>query len=225
MFFGRIGTCCSEFFSFIKVAFQIVSGAWKLSYLSRPRVTIFGGARLGQRTEFAQKAFDLAEHLVEHGISVITGGGSGVMHAANCGAVSKTTSHTRSVGIGVRELGEGRNPCVQQYFELEYFFARKWLLTRYSNAFIIFPGGFGTMDELAEVLTLIQTKKLPRNPVLLIGKEYWRDFLEWLQFSALAHGLIKKEDLELFKMTDDIDEAFRIIQYECGCIVNGDHKK
>jgi len=225
MFFKRFGICCSELFGFIGVAFQVVSGAWKLSYLSSPRVTIFGGSRLGQKTEFAQMAFDLAEKFVQHGVSVLTGGGGGVMHAANCGAISKTKGHTKSVGIGVSELGEGKNPCVQQYFELKYFFARKWLLTRYSNAFIVFPGGFGTMDELAEVLTLIQTKKLPRNPVVLVGKEYWRDFLEWLNYSALQHGLVKKEDLQLFKMTDDIGEAFSIIQNECGCIVSGSDKK
>jgi len=225
MFFKRLCICCAEFFGFTRVVFQIVSGAWRLSYLSKPRVTIFGGSRVGQKTEFAQKAFHLAEKFVHHGVSVLTGGGGGVMHAANCGAISKTKSYTKSVGIGVEELGEGKNPCVQQYFVLKYFFARKWLLTRYSNAFVIFPGGFGTMDELAEVLTLIQTKKLPRNPVILVGKEYWKDFLEWLHFSALSHGLIKKEDLELFKMTDDIDEAFSIVQNECGCIVSNSDKK
>lgn len=221
----RIRICCKEFFSFMKVVFQVISGAWKLSYLSKPRVTIFGGARLEEKTEFAQKAFYLAEKFVQHGVSVLTGGGGGVMRAANCGAISKKKGNVKSVGIGVSELGEGKNPCVQQYFELQYFFARKWLLTRYSNAFVIFPGGFGTMDELAEVLTLIQTKKLPRNPVVLVGKEYWRDFMEWINCSALQHGLIRKEDLQLFKLTDDIDEAFDIIQNECGCIASHNKAK
>jgi len=215
MFFRKLGVCCTELFGFMKVMFQIAYGAWKLAGVSKPRITIFGGARLGQKTKFAQDAFDLAERFVGRGVSVITGGGSGVMHAANCGAISKKKSEVRSVGIGVRELGEGKNPCVQEYFEVEYFFARKWLMTRYSHGFVIFPGGFGTMDELAEVITLIQTRKLPRVPIVMVGKEYWRDFIEWLHFSAVAHGLIAKEDLELFTLTDDIDKVFTIVCREC----------
>jgi len=121
----------------------------------------------------------------------------------------------KSIGIGVKELGEGKNPCVQEYFELDYFFARKWLMTRHSQAFVIFPGGFGTMDELAEILTLVQTKKLGRVPIVLVGVEYWRDFMEWLKYSALVHGLIVKEDLELFTLTDDIDKVFALVCKEC----------
>ncbi|MFC1842812.1 TIGR00730 family Rossman fold protein [Candidatus Dependentiae bacterium] len=215
MFFKRLFSCFPDVFGFMKVLFQVAYGSWKLSNLSKPRITIFGGARLGQKTKFAQDAFDLAQRFVNHGVSVITGGGSGVMHAANCGAISKIKSGVKSVGIGVKELGEGKNPCVQEYFELEYFFARKWLMTRHAQAFVVFPGGFGTMDELAEIITLIQTKKLPRLPIVMVGEEYWRDFIEWLNFSAVAHGLIKREDLELFTLTDDIDKVFTIVCEEC----------
>ena len=137
------------------------------------------------------------------------------MHAANCGALTERKNHVKSIGIGVRELGEGKNPCVQDYFELEYFFARKWLMTRHAQGFIIFPGGFGTVDELAEVLTLIQTKKLPRMPIIMVGKEYWKDFINWLHFSAVPHGLVTREDVELFTLTDDIDKVFTIVCREC----------
>ncbi|MFC1841895.1 TIGR00730 family Rossman fold protein [Candidatus Dependentiae bacterium] len=215
MFLKRVGACCSEFAGLFRVVFQIMYGSWKLSYISQPRITIFGGSRLGQKTKFAQQAFDLAQKFVKKGISVLTGGGSGVMHAANCGAISKEKGNIKSVGIGVKELGEGKNPCVQEYFELEYFFARKWLLTRYSIAFVVFPGGFGTMDELAEVLTLINTNKLPRIPIVMVGKEYWHDFFEWTNEHAVKHGLIERQDLELFVITDDINEVFEIVKKEC----------
>jgi len=215
MVFKRLGICCSEFFGLMRVMLQVVYGAWKLSGLTRPMVTIFGGSRLGQKTKYAQQAFDFAQKLVSKGIPVLTGGGKGVMHAANCGAISKGAKKVKSVGIGVRELGEGKNPCVQEYFELEYFFARKWLLTHYSIAFIIFPGGFGTVDELTEVLTLIQTNKLNKVPIILIGVDYWKSFMKWVTDSAVANGLIPEEHLKLFTITDDLDEAFSIVRKEC----------
>jgi len=211
----RLSACCSESIRFMKVIFQVLYGAWKLAAVSEPRITIFGGSRLGQKSKYAQQAFELAQKFVNAGVSVLTGGGAGVMHAANCGAVSKVKGDVKSVGIGVKELGEGKNPCVQEYFELEYFFARKWLLTRYSVAFIVFPGGFGTMDELAEVLTLVQTKKLSKIPIIMIGKDYWKDFMEWVKDCAISHDLIPKEHLKLFALTDDVDEAFEIVRKEC----------
>ena len=122
------------------------------------------------------------------------------------------------MGIGVRDLiEEGPNHCVHEYFELDYFFARKWLLTRYSVAFVIFPGGFGTIDELAEVLTLIQTKKLKRVPIVLIGKEFWDPFMNWVINEALKHGTVSQKDVDLLIVTDDLDQAFSIIANECGC--------
>lgn len=218
MFFCKFRICCSEFFGLIKVLFQILYGSWRLAGLSKPRITIFGGARLGQKTKFAQDAFDLAQKFVDNGVSVITGGGSGVMHAANCGGISKisgVSKNIKSIGIGVKDLNEGPNVCVQEYFELEYFFARKWLMTRHSQAFVVFPGGFGTMDELMDVLTLIQTKKTERVPIVLVGVEYWSYFMLWLNNSAVANGLILKEDLELFSVTDDIQEIFMVVCKEC----------
>jgi len=156
----------------------------------------------------------LAKKLVEADISVLTGGGAGIMEAASCGAIP-TQGSGHSLGIGVTDLREPRNPCVQEYFELDYFFARKWLLTHYSIAFVVFPGGFGTLDELFEVLTLMQTKQLKRAPIVLIGKEFWAPFMGWLIDQALRHGTIAEQDVQLFSVTDDLEEAFCTVSNTC----------
>lgn len=153
----RIKVCCSLAGTLFRVFFQLLYGAWRISKLSDPMVSIFGGTHLKDTDFYFKKAHSLGEQLVAHDISVVTGGGPGLMQAVSC-AVYESHGKSKSIGIGVRDLKEQRNPCVQEYFELDQFFARKWLLTRYSMAFIVFPGGFGTVDELAEVLTLIQTK-------------------------------------------------------------------
>lgn len=215
MFFGRISWCCGLFFRLIRVVFQIIYGAWQISKLPRPIVTIFGGARLSKKEPYWEIAHQLSNKLVEANISVITGGGPGLMEAASCGAIPRLGGKGVSMGIGVKDLGEGKNTCVQVYCQLDYFFARKWLLTRYSNGFVVFPGGFGTLDELTEVLTLIQTKKLKRVPIVLIGVEYWKDFLAWINNEALQHGLIAPEHLTLFTLTDDLEEAFCLLRDAC----------
>ena len=119
------------------------------------------------------------------------------------------------MGISVRDIHEVRNPCVQEFIELDYFYARKWLLTRYAAGFVFFPGGFGTLDELGEVLNLMQTGKIKRVPIILIGKEFWNPISKWITDEPLAHGLIAKESLELFHVTDDLEEAFCIVRDEC----------
>ena len=120
----------------------------------------------------------------------------------------------RSMGIGVKGL-EGPNPCVQEYFELDYFFARKYLMTRSSVGFVVFPGGFGTLDELAEILTLLQTKKMKKIPVILVGVEYWSPFMEWVKDEALQHGMLKQEHVELIELTDDLDRALSLLCQHC----------
>jgi uncharacterized protein (TIGR00730 family) len=214
MFFKRLWLLFSGYWRLLRVNWQILYGIWRLTGVPGPIVTIFGGARVPQEDPYAKRAHQLGHKLVTHDISVLTGGGPGIMEAASCGAIA-VGKKNRSVGIGVKELGEGRNPCVQEYFELDYFFARKWLLTRYSIAFVVFPGGFGTLDELGEVLTLIHTNKLPRVPIILIGTEYWYLFMQWFTNEALKHRLITYEDLTLFSVTDDIDYAFNIIYDAC----------
>ena len=141
------------------------------------------------------------------------------MKAANCAVdhEQRKKIQARTMGITVKGLGDKEpvNECAQEYIVMDYFFARKWLMINYSVAFAIFPGGFGTMDELAEVATLMQTKRLPGVPIVLFGKEYWQPFINWLSDSALKHGLISKEDLGLISVTDDLDEAFCLLQERC----------
>ncbi len=212
---GRLRICLREFFSLIRVFWQLMYGIWKVSMLPEPIVSIFGGARVKGDDTYFRQAHELAQKLVEGDISVLTGGGPGIMEAASCGAIIPKTSKAKVMGIGVTDLGEKPNQCVQEYFELDYFFARKWLLTRYSQAFVVFPGGFGTLDEMAEVLTLIQTKKLQRVPIALIGTEYWKLFMRWLKEEALKHGTIDERDLALFTVTDDLEKVFCLVRDEC----------
>ncbi len=213
--FKRFRLCCQTFFQWIRVLWQLLYGVWRVAKLPRPIVSIFGGARITGDDIYFRKAHELGQRLVELDISVLTGGGPGIMEAASCGAIVPKAGQARMMGIGVTDLGEAANPCVQEYFELNYFFARKWLLTRFSSAFVVFPGGFGTLDELSEVITLIQTKKLKRVPIVLFGVEYWDLFMKWLNLEALKHGTVSKEDLNLFTLTDDLEQVACLIRDEC----------
>jgi uncharacterized protein (TIGR00730 family) len=215
VFLRRIAWCLGLFFNLLNVVFQIIYGAWKMSRLPRPLVSIFGGARLSKEEPYWELAHQLSNKLVEANISVLTGGGPGLMEAASCGAIAQKKGVVMSMGIGVSDLDEKTNPCVQIYCELDYFFARKWLLTRYSSGFVVFPGGFGTLDELAEVLTLMQTKKIKQVPIVLMGVEYWKDFVDWIDDEITSHGLISPEHRGLFTLTDDLHQAFCLIRDTC----------
>lgn len=214
-FFARIVRFFSIFWQLLRTTFQMLYGAWKISKLPMPIVTIFGGSHIKLDTPYAKKAYELGMKFIERDISILTGGGPGIMEAASCGAKKYAKRKAKIIGIGVSRLGEEPNKCADEYFELEFFFARKWLLTQYSSGFIIFPGGFGTLDELGEVLTLIQTQHLKRVPVLLVGREYWAHFIQWIQSEPLKHGFINPEDFEFFKVTDDLDEAFCWVLGRC----------
>lgn len=204
----------------IRTTAQLVFGVWKISKLPHPIVTIFGGSRLAQETIYTRQAHELAHKLVEREISVITGGGPGIMQAANCGAleaIKKKKSSARTLGITVSGLeSEIINECVMDdYIVTDYFFARKWLMTNYSVAFAIFPGGFGTLEELSEILTLMQTKKLPSAPIILIGSEYWQPLLTWLRDFTVKEKLISELEMNFIQMTDDIDKAVELLKHYC----------
>ena len=206
------------FLRFARSLFQIFYGDWFLLNLQLPVVSIFGGAKLLQDTLYAKKARDLALMLVKNDISIVTGGGSGIMQAANCGAVeSKNRKKIQSISIGLKGLDDKiRNECSQKIIMTNYLFVRKWLLMRHSIAFIIFPGGFGTLDELAELLTLMQIKKIKKQPVILIGKDYWRPIIDWIENSALKENLITNEDTNLITITDDLEITCRLCKkYVC----------
>ena len=215
MGFKRIRTCGVLGWHLLRVFIQILDGVWRISKLSHPRITIFGSSRISSSDTYAQEAQQIATWLVESGMSVLTGGGPGIMAAANLGAQSVPTDEARSVGVGLRGFHKEKNTYVQEYFELDYFFARKWLLTQYSTGFIVFPGGFGTLDELSEILTLIQTAQMKKVPVVLIGKEFWEPFIDWINKELLSHGFIVAEHVTLFSVTDDPYNAFCFVREQC----------
>ncbi len=174
-----------------------------------PCVTVFGSARFGDDHPLYQLARDVGQALVRLGFTVMTGGGPGIMEAANRGA---REAGGRSVGCNIELPHEqAENPYLDRFVTFRHFFTRKVLLIKYSYAFVVLPGGLGTLDELFEALTLIQTGKIQNFPVILIGREYWRDLNELLDRMVQART-VSAEDLSLLLVTDDVDEAMRYIQ-------------
>jgi uncharacterized protein (TIGR00730 family) len=173
-------------------------------------VSIFGSARSKPGDPYYQKAEFLARLLVGRGFSVITGGGPGVMEAANKGAAE---AGGQSVGMNIRLPFEQKpNPYANLSINYKYFFIRKVMFVKYAMAYVILPGGFGTMDELFEAMTLIQTKRIKPFPVILMGSEYWKGLFDWLRGTMLRDEMIAPEDLERFQIIDDPAEAVRHIQ-------------
>lgn len=168
-------------------------------------VTIFGSARTLETEKYYIKARELGRLLAENGHPVITGGGPGIMEAANRGAYEYGG---RSMGLNITlPFEQHPNPYLTDVMEFRYFFARKLMLVMASKAYAFFPGGIGTLDELSEVLILMQTSKMPKMPVFLIGKSYWRPLLRFLKTTMLKNHMIKEKDLNLFVLTDDITEV------------------
>ena len=190
---------------------HVIHGIWKISKLKHAPITVFGGTHLEPDSVFAQQATHLAHKLAHNGMPVLTGGGPGIMEAASCGALSVHKKVITTIGISVRGLESGlkESTCPRTVIEMDNFPARKWLLIHYSSGFAVFPGGYGTLDELMELLTLIQTKKRKKAPIVLIGSDYWKPFIQWIHESALKNGLIAPEDATLFKVTDTVEEAYR----------------
>jgi uncharacterized protein (TIGR00730 family) len=172
-------------------------------------VTIFGSARIGPDDAHYEAAVETARLLAEAGFAIITGAGPGIMEAANKGA---RLGGGRSIGCNIElPFEQGSNPYVDTLVNFRYFFVRKTMFIKYSVAFVIFPGGFGTLDELFEALTLIQTGKIYRFPVILFGRYYWAGLLRWLQARVLTEGKISEGDLDLMLVTDDPAEAVHAI--------------
>ena len=182
-----------------------------------PAVSVFGSARVTRNDPHYVAAEELGARLVQEGFAVITGGGPGIMEAANKGAAE---AGGESIGCNIElPYEQGMNAWVRTAVNFRYFFVRKTMFVKYAEGFIIFPGGFGTMDELFEALTLIQTGKVRNFPVVLFGSAYWRGLLDWLHDTMLREGKIRVQDLELLVLTDSPDEAVRTIVtcYQASC--------
>jgi uncharacterized protein (TIGR00730 family) len=173
-------------------------------------VSIFGSARVAPTSPAYQLAEQMGRRLVEAGFSVITGGGGGVMEAGNKGA---TEAGGHSVGLNIQLPFEQRpNPYANVRLDFRYFFVRKVIFVKYSVAYIVMPGGFGTLDEMAEALTLIQTRRIRPFPVILMGSDYWGGLVDWIKDKQLGGSMISPEDLDFFRVMDDPDEVMRLIK-------------
>lgn len=187
----------------VRVTWDFLKGFRVLHFVG-PCVTVFGSARTQETDPFYQLARKLGAGIAELGFTVMTGGGPGIMEAANRGAKDVGG---RSVGCNIELASEQHpNAYLDRYVTLRYFFVRKAMLVKYSYAFVAMPGGFGTLDELFEALTLIQTGKLQDFPVILMGADYWREQVDMIRKMGVT-GMISPEDLDLFFVTDSVDEA------------------
>ena len=198
----------SDTWRVFRIMAELVEGFEALSNIG-PAVTIFGSARLAPGSVYYNKCLKVSETLAKDGFAIISGGGPGIMEAANKGAQN---ANGTSVGLNI-ELPMEQAPNMFQDIRVEfrYFFVRKLMFVKYAVAYVIFPGGFGTMDELFEALTLIQTKKIRSFPVVLVGKEYWEGMIEWIRKTMLAAGNVSPEDLDLLHIVDDPEEVCAII--------------
>jgi uncharacterized protein (TIGR00730 family) len=194
----------------LRILGEFVEGFDALAEIG-PAVSIFGSARIGRRNRYYGAARRLAASLVKEGFAIITGGGPGVMEAANRGAKE---AGGLSIGCNIElPFEQGLNEYVDLGMEFRYFFVRKVMFVKYAEAFVIFPGGFGTLDELFEALTLIQTGKVEHFPVVLYGKDYWDGMMQWIRDKPLYEEKISPEDLDLLTITSDIDEATEAITH------------
>ncbi|MGD0397939.1 MAG: TIGR00730 family Rossman fold protein [Syntrophobacteraceae bacterium] len=192
-----------------KILAEFVDGFETLGDLY-PAVTIFGSARATPGDETYEKTYEIAKKLSLHGYNVITGGGPGVMEAGNKGAKE---GGAKSVGLNIQlPLEQSPNPYSTLKLNFQYFFVRKVMFVKYAQAYIGMPGGFGTMDEIFEALTLIQTHRIKPFPVVLVGTQYWTGLLEWVRNTLLGGKYISPEDLDLVTVLDDPDEVVHTIK-------------
>ena len=193
----------NDFIFLNKVLFDFIKGLRALHFTG-PCVTVFGSARFKEDHVYYHKARAIGAEIAKNGFTVLTGGGPGIMEAANRGAKDVGG---KSIGCNIVLTHEQhRNPYLDKWVDIKYFFVRKVLLTKYSQSFVVFPGGFGTMDEFFEALTLIQTDKIAHFPLVIIGKEFYQELFRQIQIMLNA-GTIAKKDLELILFTDSIEEA------------------
>ena len=200
----------NDSWAIFKIMAEFVEGFEKLSKIG-PCVSIFGSARTQPDNKYYKMAEEIAAKLVRHGYGVITGGGPGIMEAGNKGARSE---NGKSVGLNIElpfEQGNNIYIDLDKLINFDYFFVRKVMFVKYSQGFIVMPGGFGTLDEFFEAVTLIQTQKTGRFPIVLVGKEYWGGLMDWVKGTMLSFGNISPEDLDLINVVETPSEAVKVI--------------
>ena len=196
----------NDSWALFKIMGEFVNGYEKMSMIG-PCVSIFGSARTKPGTKYYELATKIAQRIAQEGYGVITGGGPGIMEAGNLGAhLEKGTS----VGLNIDlPFEQHDNPYIDndKNLQFDYFFVRKVMFVKYSQGFVVMPGGFGTLDELFEAITLIQTNKIEKFPIILVGRTFWAGLLDWVKSTLLANGNISEKDLDLLQMADDEDEV------------------
>ena len=200
----------NDSWALFKIMGEFVEGYDRMAKIG-PCVSIFGSARTPEQSETFALTSEIAKKLSEQGFGIITGGGPGIMKAANKGA---TEAKGISVGLNIKlpfEQHPNEYIDIDKSIYFDYFFVRKVMFVKYAQGFVVMPGGFGTLDELFEALTLIQTHKIQHFPIILVGTSFWSGLLEWIQNTLLAQKTISKEDLDLFKMVDTSDEVVETI--------------
>lgn len=198
-----------ESWRLFKIMGEFVEGIDSLHYLG-PAVSIFGSARTQPDHPYYKKAVDLAALFARNGYAVITGGGPGMMEAANKGASSENVD---SVGLNINlPFEQDPNPYATTQIEFKYFFVRKVMFIKYAQAFIIMPGGFGTLDELFETITLIQTQRIKQMPIILVGSEFWGGLVQWIKDKFLEEEMISEKDLNLFHLLDDPEDILNVVK-------------
>jgi len=204
-----------ECWRMFKIMAEFVEGFEHLADVG-PAVSVFGSARTAPEHNNYRQALYLGNLLAKNDITVITGGGPGIMEAANRGAKE---AGGRSIGLHITlPLEQKPNDFATELVSFKYFFVRKVMLIKYARAFVVFPGGFGTMDELFEAITLIQTHKMKPFPIILYGSHFWRNLSNWFNDELLSAGLIAEKDLKLFQICDDVEEIVALVKK---CIENG----
>lgn len=192
-----------------KILSEFVEGFEMMSEVY-PAVSIFGSARINPEDETYIQTVEIAKKLSENGFNIITGGGPGIMEAGNKGAQQ---GKGKSIGINIKlPMEQQENPYTDLQLELKYFFVRKVMFIKYAQAYVAMPGGFGTLDEIFESITLIQTKRIKPFPVILVGTEFWSGLLDWIKETLLKRNLISAQDIDLVRLTDDPDEVVKIIK-------------
>ncbi|MFG3283108.1 TIGR00730 family Rossman fold protein [Streptomyces sp. NPDC048111] len=197
----------------MRIQSEFVEGFGALAELPSA-ISVFGSARTPADSPDYEAGVRIGRALVDAGFAVITGGGPGAMEAANRGA---REGNGISVGLGIElPFEQGLNPHVDIGINFRYFFVRKTMFVKYAQGFVVLPGGLGTLDELFEALTLVQTRKVTRFPIVLFGTEYWGGLVDWLRNTVIAQGKASENDLLLFHVTDDVDEAIALVTKEAG---------
>ncbi|MDI9549397.1 MAG: TIGR00730 family Rossman fold protein [Chloroflexota bacterium] len=216
-FFSGKRDRADELESAIRIFLEFLHGYESLE-VDRPCVTIFGSARFAPDHPYCRMAQELGGCLARAGYAVMTGGGPGIMEAANRGAYE---AGGLSIGCSINlDFEQGPNPYLSRYVEFDHFFVRKAMMVKYSCAFVVMPGGYGTLDEVFETLTLVQTGKIRNFPVIAVGSAFWHELQDFMQRSLIPEGAIRPEEMGLFTVTDSLQEAVDIICSHCPKVAN-----